>query len=234
MIALSKKRQTSQMTTLSSRSQRNTIWQRPVLKFSPYAWGKLLYLRDLGSTEVGGFAITADDDLLRVEDIRLVRQSCTSVFVEFDDESVADFFDQQVDAGRKPEQFARIWIHTHPGSSPFPSQTDEETFDRCFGDVDWAVMFILAREGKCYSRMRFNVGPKVQQRIRCRTDFDHEFLASDQNAWLEEYAENVEDFDPTPNRSTTWQDFDERLSWGTRAGDSADWRDSAMERRSHD
>ena len=34
------------------------------LRFSPYAWAKLLYLRDAGDTEIGGFAITSPDDLL--------------------------------------------------------------------------------------------------------------------------------------------------------------------------
>ena len=41
----------------------------PSLRFSPTAWAKLLYLRDLGDTEVGGFGISAADDLLYVEDI---------------------------------------------------------------------------------------------------------------------------------------------------------------------
>ena len=26
-------------------------------------------------------------------------------------------FDEQVDAGLKPEQFGRIWLHTHPGNA---------------------------------------------------------------------------------------------------------------------
>ena len=47
--------------------------------------------------------------------------------VSFDDEAVADLFDTQVDAGRKPEQFARVWLHSHPGDSPRPSNTDEES-----------------------------------------------------------------------------------------------------------
>ena len=48
----------------------------PSLRLNPTAWAKLLYLRDLGDTEVGGFGITAADDLLYVEDIQLVRQTC--------------------------------------------------------------------------------------------------------------------------------------------------------------
>ena len=37
--------------------------------------------------------------------------------------------------------------------------TDEETFARVFGRTDWAVMFILARQGQSYARLRFHVGP---------------------------------------------------------------------------
>ena len=90
----------------------------PTLRFSPYAWAKLLFLRDCGDCEVGGFGITGEDDLLLIEDVRLVRQYSTPVSVRFDDTAVADFFDEQVDRGRRPEQFARVWLHTHPGNSP--------------------------------------------------------------------------------------------------------------------
>ena len=47
---------------------------------------------------------------LFVEDVQLVRQTCTWVHVEFDDESVANFFDDQVDSGR-----------THPESAHLPA-----------------------------------------------------------------------------------------------------------------
>lgn len=152
---------------------------------------KLLYLRDAGPSEVGGFGISHADDLLLVEDIQLVQQVCTPVSVEFDDDSVADFFDSQVDAGLQPERFARIWIHTHPGASPSPSGTDEATFDRCFGGVDWCVMYILAEEGNCYARARFNVGPGTDHRLRCQTILDCEFAAADHDAWFQEYSEHV-------------------------------------------
>ena len=131
----------------------------PALRFGPAAWAKLLYLRDLGETEVGGFGISAADDLLYIQNIALVRQVCTGVSVCFDDQAVADFFDRQVDLGRRPEQFGRTWVHTHPGNSPQPSMTDEDTFARVFGRTDWAVMLILARQGQSYARLRFHVGP---------------------------------------------------------------------------
>jgi hypothetical protein len=169
--------------------------QPPTLRFTPTAWAKLVYLRDFGQTEIGGFAISAKDDPLRVEDVRLVRQCCTPFSVQFDDEAVADFFDAQVDQGRKPEQFGRVWAHTHPGDCPMPSGTDEETFARCFGRCDWAVMFILAKEGKTYARLRFNVGPGGSIVIPVAVDFKRGFVGSDHEAWTDEYCSNVVDMD---------------------------------------
>ena len=163
----------------------------PTLRFTPYAWAKLLFLRDQGDTEVGGFGIAPADDLLVVEDFQLVRQQCTPVSVQFHDDSVADFFDSQVDGGRRPQQFGRIWLHTHPCNSAQPSSIDEETFARCFGKADWTVMFILARGGQTYARLRFNVGPGGDLEIPTNVDFSLPFAASQHEAWQDEYDENV-------------------------------------------
>jgi proteasome lid subunit RPN8/RPN11 len=167
----------------------------PTLRFSPTAWAKLIYLRDLGWTEVGGFAISAADDLLCVDDVQMVRQDCSPVTVRFDDHSVADFFDRQIDAGLKPEQFSRIWVHTHPGNCPLPSSTDEETFERVFGQMEWAVMFILAKGGQTYARLRFNAGPGGEIKIPVSVDFTGSFAASDQESWKREYDANLIDIE---------------------------------------
>ena len=161
------------------------------MKFSPTAWAKLLYLRDRGDTEVGGFGLAPVDDLLFVEDVQLVRQRCTATTVLFEDEAVADYFDRQVDLGLRPEQFARIWVHTHPGDCPEPSLTDERTFDRVFGKSQWAVMFILARGGQSYARLRFNVGPGGALQIPSGMDCRRPFGGSDAASWEEEYQANV-------------------------------------------
>jgi hypothetical protein len=168
----------------------------PALRFSPTAWAKLLFLRDLDDSEVGGFAITAADDLLYVQDVQLVSQVCTRASVVFEDQAVADFFDRQVDLGRKPEQFARIWVHTHPGNSPQPSMTDHETFARVFGSTNWAVMFILARQGQCYARLRFHVGPGGDLDLPVQADYGRPFTASDHAAWHEEFQANVQIAEP--------------------------------------
>ena len=162
-----------------------------MLRFTTTAWAKLLYFRDRGQTEIGGFGISAVDDLLLMEDFVTVKQDVTVASVSFDDEAVADFFEDQVDAGRKPEQFARVWLHSHPGDSPQPSSIDEETFKRVFGKCQWAVMFIVARGGKSHARLRFSVGPGGQVVIPVEVDYSQPFGPSDQNAWDAEYKANI-------------------------------------------
>jgi hypothetical protein len=171
-----------------------------VLRFSPTAWGKLLYLRDLGPTEIGGLAVSAADDLLRVEDILVVRQRSTAVSVEFDDEGIADCFDRQIDAGLRPERFSRIWVHTHPDNSPRPSGLDEATFIRVFGQMEWAVMFILAKGGATYARLRFNVGPGSDLEICVTVDYSLPFAGSSWQDWSGEYAANLAEIDPWSGR----------------------------------
>ena len=150
-----------------------------------------MFLRDFGPTEVGGFGISAPDDLLLIKDISLVRQKCSSVTVKFDDQAVADHFDDYVDLGYAVERFARIWVHTHPGDSASPSGTDEDTFARCFGNSDWAIMFILARGGQTYARLALNTGPGGDLLLPVEIDFSRPFPASEEQDWEQEYLTSV-------------------------------------------
>ena len=97
-------------------NSRNEKWNRrkhrqPRLTFAPLAWLKLQFLCHLGDTEIGGFGITAKDDLLYVEDFVTVRQRTSMVTVAMDDQAVADFTDRCVDAGLPPQRFLRVWCH---------------------------------------------------------------------------------------------------------------------------
>jgi proteasome lid subunit RPN8/RPN11 len=165
--------------------------KRLALRFSPTAWAKLLYFRDKSDNEVGGFGVTEPDDLLCVREFVTVKQDVTAVSVKFDDEAVADLFENQVDLGRKPEQFARIWLHSHPGSSPEPSIIDEETFERVFGGCQWALMFVVAQNDKTYAKLSFNVGPGGQVLIPVEIDYSQNFGPSNQELWDAEYAANI-------------------------------------------
>jgi hypothetical protein len=144
------------------------------------------------------FGISAEDDPLLVEDVRLVAQTADEVNVSFHDEAVAEFFDGCVDEGLPPERFCRIWIHTHPGDCPEPSFTDEETFERVFGRCDWAVMAILARGDQKYARLRFGVGPGGQMRVPMTVDWEAPFEGSDHAAWQADYERCLHPIEPHP------------------------------------
>jgi len=191
--------------------QHNTI-----LKFTPYAWAKLNYFCHKGQTEIGGFGITNNNPLL-VEDFITVKQKTTQVSVEFDDISVADFFEDQVDEGRHPEQFARIWLHTHPGSCQKPSGVDEETFSRVFGKCDWAIMLILAENGQTYARTHFNTGPGGNMKIKVGVDYNSDFPGSAIKEWEKEYKTNIhpiKDSNPFTRSNMEIDEWEEDDSWG--------------------
>jgi hypothetical protein len=183
-------------------------------------------MRDAGATEVGGFGIAPGEDLLFVQELRFVKQTCTAVTVAFDDVAVAEFFEDQVDRGLRPAQFARIWIHTHPGKSAEPSCIDEETFDRVFGRADWALMFILAQAGETYSRLQFNVGPRGSLETAVQVDFTLPFRASDAGAWAEEYQDCVQLLAPQFPADSSAFGGGERLSDFTGENNDGEWLDA--------
>jgi proteasome lid subunit RPN8/RPN11 len=173
-------------------NQRN---QKPLLRFSPTAWAKLLFMRDMTDNEVAGFGVTDADDLLFVKEFIIIKQQVTCISFIFDDQAIGDFFETQVDLGRKPEQFARIWLHSHPGDFPQPSSTDEQTFTRVFGSCDWSIMFIVARSSNTYARLRFNAGPGGEINIPVCVDYSRQFEAANFELWRQQYKSmvNVED-----------------------------------------
>ena len=167
--------------------------------FSTLAWLKFQFLCHAGPTEVAGFGLSSLHDPLYLDDVLVIRQRATPVTVGFDDHAVADLFDEMADAGIPPSRFARIWLHTHPGSSVTPSWTDEDTFRRCFGSCDWTVMAILGRTGRTYARLRFNAGPGTSVVIPTAVDWaDWPDLACNEELsfriddWRREYASLVE------------------------------------------
>ena len=48
----------------ATKTESTRVSQRPRLSFTPYAWAKLVFLRNLGPTEIGGFGICDPADLL--------------------------------------------------------------------------------------------------------------------------------------------------------------------------
>lgn len=197
---------TSTNTRLSDRSAKSKIgvsssvsdWQttrikkETKLKFSPYAWAKILWFRNHGDTEIAGFGIADTDDLLFINDFKTIKQKASAASVKFDDEAVGEFFEDMVDAGMHPKQFARVWLHTHPGMSHNPSVTDHDTFAEAFGKCDWALMFILDTEDDALCRLKFQVSVHAEFDIPWKIDCSKPFAASNYAAWKEEYDQNVD------------------------------------------
>src|SRR4051812_48645696 len=185
-------------------NRRSLRWrheQTPQLVFHPLAWLKLQFFCHAGQTEVGGFAISCVHDPLYIEQFVTVKQSTSQVTVRFDPAAVADHFDACHDAGLPPARVARIWCHTHPGDSPNPSSTDEETFETAFGTCDWSVMFILSRTGRTYARLSFAAGPGGALLLPVTVDWDAwprvvleqpAELANLLAAWAAEFEQNVQ------------------------------------------
>ena len=180
------------------------------LRFTRYAWGKLVYVNELSTTEISGFCISNPNDLLLVEDIAFLQQVNTGASTLLDDEAVADHFDDQVDAGRKPNQFARIWLHTHPGAQfvnktkrnrriinddlivPSPSWIDENTISRVFGTCDWAVMFIYGGGSTGYARLVLKkpVAGQLVMPVEIRRKGKNP-TKKDFAKWKEEFEKNI-------------------------------------------
>jgi hypothetical protein len=178
--------------------------QPETLFFAPLAWLKLQWFCHQGDTEVGGFGLSAEHNPLYVADFLTVRQRATPLSVQFDDAAVADLFDQLVDRGLRPQRFGRLWVHTHPGSSPLPSNLDEETFARRFGSCDWSMMFILSRTGQTYARLAFSAGPGSQLLVPVAVHWggwpndlaETGSIDARIEQWRQEYAANIQPLPP--------------------------------------
>ena len=86
-------------------------------------------------------------------------------------------------------------------------------------------MFILARGGQTYARLRFNVGPGVDVKIPVEVDFGRAFAASAQELWHSEYLANVRIPAPDPPQSF---ELEKRTGLSSREDEFADdlWRDA--------
>lgn len=178
------------------------------LLMTPYVYSKLLYIRDIGDTEIGGFGVCENEEYpLLITDFQMVKQECTSATVEFDDDDIYRYVDEMAKVKIYPAQCMRIWIHTHPGSSPNPSNTDENTFKNKIlqaeskHPADWGVMYILAKEGAEYARLSVYAGEQskvfkdmfgltsnfVSRKIENVIDYDESYNGTDYEAWEKEY-----------------------------------------------
>ena len=179
---------------------RPASWNQPIqrpkvatLRFTAYSWAKFHYLRDLDDAEVFCFAITDPSDPFLVKDLWVPKQEVTSTTVELDDEDLSIRL-EEMGQHAPLSTFTRIWLHTHPGSSAKPSSTDLETQNRVFGNIEWSIMAILAKQGEFYCDLQWwgpNSNNKVRVQIPWQVDWHAPFEGADPDRWSAEYLENV-------------------------------------------
>lgn len=172
-------------------TQPKRLTEVPTLRITPYAWRKLRYIRGKTQNEVGFFGVTAADDPLLLIDVALVPQEVGPATVEFDGLDIARFWAECDQKGMVPAQYTRIWVHTHPGNSATPSGVDHNTFDRYWGNSDWAIMMVVAQDDSYTIKLRYNVGIPADFAIKLHITYDIDFPATDKTAWDKEYAEKV-------------------------------------------
>ena len=119
------------------------------LRFAPSAWAKTRFLGELEDVEFGGFLITAVDDPLYIEDLRLIRQLSSASTIQFDEAVVEEFFAQMAAMGRPEESYARILFRSHASDEAESTAADEELFAKMFGRHDWSILLIHAKGRKC-------------------------------------------------------------------------------------
>jgi hypothetical protein len=131
-------------------------------------------------------------------------QECSVAFVRFDPVGLADYQERMVCERKLPhERFFRIWLHTHPGSSPNPSGVDETNFSEFFDQCDWSVMLIISRTGDFYARLKQTRPVKTETTLAVEVDWREwpaasEFLDLPQESvsWELEYSSNVRKEEP--------------------------------------
>lgn len=190
--------------------------EKPELRFSPAAWSKMIYFRELSKTnEVSAFGICHDaDELLRVDDVVLVKQSVGAATTDFDDDAVATFFYEMDKAGFQPFQVGRIWIHTHPSFSPSPSGKDEDTFREAFGNCSWACMVILGGD-KNFCRLRIGgMGlPELIVEPELVVDWGCAYTGTNYKLWKQEFDDKVDKNPIISTYKANWDTWKAGKAW---------------------
>ena len=129
--------------------------------FSEYAFSKLTWFRENCNEnnvsdkniknpsflEVSLMGVSeSDKDINYITDFVCVPQEVCGGLTEPTDEGMAEYLEGMLlDKEISILRCGRFWAHTHPGSSPTPSSTDEDTFKKWFEHSDIGVMYILAK-----------------------------------------------------------------------------------------
>ena len=173
----------------------------PKLVLSAYAYLKWKFMCHAMNVEVSAFGLSkgseTQSDLMYIQDLIILKQSCTSVYTEMDEMAVANYCADLSENGYEIQQGMRVWFHTHPEMSANPSQQDEETFRHLTSNSDWYVMAIMSKLDMKYARYHVGAGTcKLSQEIPIEVDWsnfavDLERVQKDYDEWKSQLKTNV-------------------------------------------
>lgn len=139
------------------------------------------------------FGIASTDDPLLIDDLWVPKQKVGPASAELDEDDMALRISEMAQSSPM-SRFMRVWLHTHPGSSAAPSGTDRESQHKIFGQCEWSVMGILAKEGAFHCELSW-WGPDHRTPMRVQiphqVDWSARFDGADPDQWSAEYVENV-------------------------------------------
>ena len=195
------------LTQLETNLTMSTSNDDPRLMWSPLAWLKINRLMRQNNTEVGALAVTQRNNPLYILDLLIPTQQVSGARVEFDDDSIGDINLQMAQRGYTVEQYMRIWIHTHPGTSTTPSSVDEDTFRNRWAQMPYAMMVIVGYRGTCYCRLSVRAPFPYVRELPSEIDWDAKGydIPEDLDEWAEKtYKEKCRPFVHTPTSSVQY------------------------------
>jgi len=140
----------------SSEAGRNTLVQVPTLVLSAQGWAELREMAEAAAGEVTVFGVVdAVDGELRVGELMIPNQTCSSAGTVVEAQDLADFLDEMLAKGVALDRL-RLWAHSHADMSVFWSETDVQAITTAFAQADWVVALVINRRGEARASLRLN------------------------------------------------------------------------------
>lgn len=102
--------------------------------------------------EIGGFGYVEriSDREFRLTKLVLLKRKTSAVSVEPAPEAYAEYVTQEIPEGKEKEEIGKIrfYWHSHPGMSPYPSLTDEESIKNLSAGRGWIIWMIINQKGE--------------------------------------------------------------------------------------
>ena len=128
--------------------------------------------------EISGLGIVdVHEDIITVEDVFIIKQSCTSGSTDIDDDAVAEFLAQNIDWIDK----MKLWWHSHCNMATFWSGTDTGTIEKFSNN--WMLSIVGNKKGeyRCridiYDPFRITIDEIPMKYVHVEDDFDERIKA---------------------------------------------------------